>query len=272
MIPVITVHERTLPLAYEKALLGLYEKGMEVATDYDQPGDALSKDCTLLMVVDEPLAEPMIHRCFPGGLEDLEEYRQEVLDGIKDEFVRNTDDPDDHRWLYTYHQRIQDQLGMILDELARNPFTRRAQFTTWDREDDIHSEDPPCLQRGWYRCTKDDQGILYLNGHISMRSNDAFKANFMNMFAFVMLQKRLAEELGERLGCEVRVGQYTHFADSFHVYGKDLKDFESLFIRSVEKRTFENRTYTLEFCEPFFEEAQPKIKEKLVKLRQGRSR
>lgn len=269
MIPVIKIHEKTLAMAYEKALLALYENGMEVATDYDQPGDPHSKDCTMLIVVDNPLAEPMIHRCFPGGLADLEEYRQEVLDGIKDEFVRNPEDPDDHRWLYTYHQRIEDQLPMIVNELARNPFSRRAQFTTWDKDGDIVSEDPPCLQRGWYRCTKDEQGNLYLNGHISMRSNDAYKASFMNMFAFVMLQKRLAEELGSRLGCEVKVGQYTHFADSFHIYGKDLKDFENLFIRSVENRTFENRTYTLEFCQPFFEEAKQTIKEKVEQLRKG---
>ncbi len=269
MIPVITIHEKTLAMAYEKALLGLYENGMEVETDYDQPGDPLSKDCTLLMVVDSPLAEPMIHRCFPGGPEDLEEYRQEVLDGIKNEFVRDQSDPTDHRWLYTYHQRIKDQLPLIIEELARNPFSRRAQFTTWDQENDISSEDPPCLQRGWYRCTQDEQGILHLHGHISMRSNDAFKANFMNMFAFVMLQKRLADELSLKLGREVRVGQYTHFADSFHVYGKDIKDFVNLFIRSVEKRTFENRTYTLEFCQPFFEEAKPKIKEKIEQLRQN---
>ena len=90
------------------------------------------------------------------------------------------------------------------------------------------------------------------------------------MFAFVMLQKRLAEELSGRLNREVRVGQYTHFADSFHIYGKDLRDFENLFLRSVENRTFDNRTYPMEFCEPFFEEARPAIKEKIEKLRQGR--
>ena len=36
-----------------------------------------------MIVVQNPLAEPMIHCDFPGGLIDLQEYVLEVLEGIK---------------------------------------------------------------------------------------------------------------------------------------------------------------------------------------------
>jgi len=268
LIPVIKVEGRGLAEAYEKALIELYRHGMEIPTDYDKEGDKKSKDCTMIILVKEPLSEPMIHRCFPGGLEDLEEYRQEVLDGIKDEFVRNLNDPDDKRWLYTYHQRLSHQFPRVLAELARNPFTRRANMTTWLADSDIESEDPPCLQRIWLRCTQQDD-IKYLNMHVSMRSNDAFKASFMNMFAFIMLQKRFADQLSDILNEPVKVGQYLHMADSFHIYGCDLEQFEQLFLKSLKNRSFENRTYTYEFCKPFFEEAKAKIKEKIARMRDG---
>ncbi|MGI6706336.1 MAG: thymidylate synthase [Clostridia bacterium] len=266
MLPVLCVRGLGLAEAYEKALLTLYEQGTDLPTDYDKEGDPKSKDCTMIIAVEKPLSEPMIHRCFPGGLYDLEEYRQEVLDGIKDEFVRNPDDPKDHRWLYTYHQRLEKQIPLVLNELARNSFTRRANMTTWQAENDILSEDPPCLQRLWYRCTE-EKGRKYLNCNVSMRSNDAFKASFMNMFAFIMLQKRIAEELSRRLNEEISVGQYTHMADSFHIYGSDLPQFEKLFLNSIKNRSFEDRTYTLEFCQPFFEEAKVHIRQKLEQMR-----
>ena len=266
MIPVMRIQGKGLAETYEKALLALYENGIDLPTDYDKPGDRLSRDCAMLMIIEEPMSEPMIHRCFPGGFHDLEEYRQEVLDGIKDEFVRDQSDPDDHRWLYTYHQRIADQIPEVVDELARNPFTRRANMTTWHPHEDIVSEDPPCLQRLWFRCTQED--TLRLHCHVSMRSNDAFKASFMNMFAFIMLQKSIADQLAQRLNTPVGLGQYTHMADSFHVYGSDLPQFETLFLQSVQNRTFEQRTYTYEFAAPFFEEAKQGIAEKVQALRE----
>ena len=38
----------------------------------------------MIVTVHDPLAEPMIHRDFPGGFEELEEYVMEVCEGIKD--------------------------------------------------------------------------------------------------------------------------------------------------------------------------------------------
>ena len=104
-IPVVHVCETSLAAAYEKALIALYAGGVGFQTQYDKPGDPLSLDCTLNLTVLEPLSEPMIHKAFPGGIEDLREYVMEV-GGAKDHWVKNMNDPQDTRWEYTYHGRL----------------------------------------------------------------------------------------------------------------------------------------------------------------------
>jgi len=73
-IPVLCITEQSLAAGYEKALVALHEHGTRFKTQYDKPGDPLSLDCTLNLTVLDPLAEPMIHKAFPGGIEDLREY------------------------------------------------------------------------------------------------------------------------------------------------------------------------------------------------------
>ena len=104
-IPVINVSAPSLAEAYEKALVALYHNGIRFKTQYDKPGDPLSIDSTMNITVLEPLSDPMIHRAFPGGIEDLKEYVME-LTGLKDHWVKNINDPDDTRWEYTYHGRL----------------------------------------------------------------------------------------------------------------------------------------------------------------------
>ncbi len=86
-IPAITISERSLALAFEKALVSLYNKGTKFKTQYDKPGDPESLDCTLNLTVEEPESEPMIHAAFPAGIEDLKEYAME-LKGLKDNWIK----------------------------------------------------------------------------------------------------------------------------------------------------------------------------------------
>ena len=101
-----------------------------------------------------------------------------------------------------------------MDKLAATPHTRRAQAVTWKAWVDPDIEDPPCLQRIWFRILGD---TLICNVH--MRSNDAYKAAFMNMFAFVDLQRIVAERISEKIGRDVKVGRYVDITDSLHIYG-----------------------------------------------------
>ena len=72
---------KTLPDAYHGAIYALWMRGSDVpCPDWNTN----QKELSVTMVVEEPLAEPRISRLFVGGPSDLEQYRQEMLDGILD--------------------------------------------------------------------------------------------------------------------------------------------------------------------------------------------
>lgn len=282
-IPVLMISGRSLAEAWERSLLELWEKGCDIRTDYDTRGengkfvDPPSKDATMCVVVEDPASEPFIHRSFPGGLEDLEEYRQEVVEGIKDHWVRDAKDPSDKRWDYTYHRRlfcydiensgqIVDQIeDSIVTQLVRFPCSRRANAITWQPWRDQAAEHPPCLQSIWCRLMEDEKGVWRLNMNLRFRSRDAYDAAFMNMFALISLQEYISKRLSERLGKEVKLGRYVDWSDSYHIYGRRFDSFRNGFLKMVERRTFEERTWTREFAAPFFEEAKATISEKIKK-------
>ena len=402
--PVIKIEGETLPEVWEKSLLECWEKGIQVRTEYDKTGDPPSRDCTIIMEVISPFKEPRLHRAMPAGLADLEIYRQEVLLGVHDDWIK----PKEGKWEYTYHERLFNyevegrsinQVDYVVRSLSETPHTRRAQAVTWKAWEDANVHDPACfvadtqiatpngyvrveeikdgdevysydftlnrvvksvarkcfsktakklraftlsngdaitvtdehkiwckdrdlhvgwrrakditrdmkllfvtteqaalqtggawvkidnihkvqdetvvydfevsqpdhtivsgnivthncLQRCWFRIFKDN---LQLNVHL--RSNDAFKAAFMNMFAFTELQKMVAERIGQKTGKEIKVGKYVHIADSYHIYGSYYQDFQG-FLDTLKKRSFEERTWSTSFAEPFFEEGRKRL-------------
>ncbi len=268
----IHIVEDYLPFAWEKALIACWETGQNFPTEYDRPGDPNSRDVAALIHVTKPFAEPRIHRAFPGGLDDLEKYRAEVIYGVHNHWI----DPEAGKWEYTYHQRlfeydvpgagVFDQVAGAIEKLKQVPYTRRAQAVTWQVWNDMNIVDPACLQRLWFRIA---DGKLHMNIHI--RSNDAFKAGFMNMYAFTELQRMAAAEIG------VEPGEYMHIADSFHIYGSYFDEFEG-FLQTVKSRSAEQRVYTTDFAAPFFidgcdallaEEDMPADKKALVEQRKA---
>lgn len=274
-IPILKVEGKGLAEAWENSLLSLYENGCRIMTEYDRPGiDPPSIDATMIFTILDPLSEPMIHRSFPGGLEDLEEYRQEVLLGIKDHWVRDPNNPDDKRWEYTYHERIFryqvpgiegaiDQIEAVAQKLAKNPESRRVQAITWKAWEDLKCYDPPCLQSAWFRVLSDAEDTWKLNMNIRFRSRDAYEAAFMNAFALIHLQGLVANRISELAQRPVLLGRYVDISDSYHIYGRKISEFEDRFIKLVNSRTFEDRTWTREFAEPIFEEARVSIPDKI---------
>ena len=277
-IPVLMAEGECLAEAWEQSLIKVYNEGCDIKTEYDKPDDPPSKDCTMTVIIRNPLAEPMIHKDFPGGLDTLQEYVMEVLDGIKDHCVRDREaDVEDTRWEYTYHERLCcysvpgldqtfDQIEIIAEKLAVAPHTRRAQAITWQVWEDNECYDPACLQSIWCRLVAGDEGAWYLNTNIRFRSNDAYKAAFMNMFAFIRLQQRIAGRIRELSGMDVRLGRYVHQADSYHIYGAYFREFEERFIKALGRRSFEERTYRYEDVKFIMDEAIPGIKEKAKKM------
>ncbi|MGB7296592.1 MAG: thymidylate synthase [Candidatus Aminicenantales bacterium] len=264
LIPTLYVYGTTLPEAWEKAVLACWENGVAIATEYDRPGDPPSKDCTMMWVVEDPFLEPRIHRAFPGGLEDLEIYRQEVVDGVHDHWIA----PEEGKWTYTYHKRlfayeiegsVIDQISYVVDKLSQTGHSRRAQAITWNPKLDPPTYDPPCLQRLWCRLLPDGKDGFVLNMNTHWRSRDAYKAAYMNVFALTDLQRTIAGRIGERTGRPVRVGRYADLVDSFHIYGSYFEEFKG-FLTLIEKRSFADRTWPSEYAEPMFAEAREKLK------------
>jgi thymidylate synthase len=269
-IPVLHVRRRTLPEAWEHAVLNTWQHGTAVPTQYDKPGDPPSRDATVVIEINEPLGEPRLHRSFPAGLEELEIYVQEVVWGVHDAWIR----PDQGKWSYTYHQRLfaydviddfadspmggpsakrrfaaVDQIAAMVEQLAACGHTRRAQAITWMPTVDLGHAEPPCLQRVWCRLVEADEGVqhdgdvprLVMNTH--WRSRDGYKAAFMNIFALTTLQAEIARRLGERLGRRVELGRYVDVSDSFHIYGSYFREIERSFLPLMQQRPLAERTW-----------------------------
>jgi thymidylate synthase len=285
-IPVLFVEGQTLAEAYERALISLNLKGTRVATQYDKPGDPLSIDATMNITVHDPWADPMIHKAFPGGIEDLQEYVLE-LTGAKDHWVKNMNDPEDTRWEYTYHQRLKsygswrecagagsvqagpfaiDQIEKVISKLVEQPHTRQAQMITWMPNIDFDCYDPPCLQSLWYRLVFDREGTAWLNCNVRFRSNDAWGANFMNMFGFIQFNRQvIADEIARRSGKNVELGRLNWQADSYHIYGKSIAEAKARLFDRLQTTTFAERVFN--FRDPMirqiYEEARESALEKI---------
>jgi len=270
-IPVLYVEADCIARAWELSLLELHAKGCDLKTEYDKPDDPPSKDATMLITITDPLTEPMIHKDFPGGPLELQEYVMEVCDGIKDHLVRDPNDPKDTRWEYTYHQRLFkyevpslkpfDQIEIVCQKLAKTPHTGRAQAITWKVWEDNDCYDPACMQSVWCRLLEQG-GEPVLSMNVRFRSNDAYKAAFMNIFALVQLQQRMAARISELSGKKIAVGRYVHMVDSYHIYGSYFKEFEGRFLGAMGKRSFEQRSMRYADVKDMMEEAKPMILEK----------
>jgi len=101
-----------------------------------------------------------------------------------------------------------------------------------------------------------------LSMNVRFRSNDAYKAAFMNIFALVEMQRRIAARVSEISGRTVTVGRYCHMADSYHIYGSYFREFEARFLGAMSKRSFEQRTLHYADLRELMEEARPSILEK----------
>jgi len=264
-MPIFLVGE-SIPEVWEGSILELLDKGRRIPTQYDKEGDPPSWDDTAMLVVDNPMGDVRIHRWFPGGLVELESYRQEVVDGIHDHWI----DPSAGSWQYSYHERLfdytvptkesNDQIDYIVRTLKDCPYSRRAQAVLWKAWDDQGISDPCCLQRLHCRIV---DGKLVMNTH--MRSNDALRAAFMNMYAFTDLQREIADRLG------VPVGRYIHIADSYHIYGSCSKDVHNFKSYLLNRKDFEDRIFRLSDIQYMLGEAKELVAKSLqVELETGR--
>ena len=240
---------RSLPEAYHESLRILQESGeVTPCPDYN----TTQKELSMTLCVEEPLREPLISKLFIGGDKELEQYREEMLDGILDFEIERGN------WAYTYHSRMAEQLPFIERELRRNPDSRRAVIDVrdWKHDSAEGNENPACLQHLQFFIRG---GKLHLK--VLFRSNDACKAAYMNAFALIMLQKRVADAL------QVEMGSYTHRANSYHCYERDFPLLEG-YLRRLNSGEDVTYDYVGDW-EDMMAEARPEIAETVERLRRG---
>lgn len=217
----------------------------------------------MTFIVYNPLKDNMISKLSFCDPTSLEQYRQEMLDGILDFEI------DKENWVYTYHNRMAaypirtnhkidyaNQIQFVIDELRRNPYSRRAIIDIRDNSQDMYSDDPACLQNIQF-LIRDNK----LHMKVLFRSNDACKAAFMNAFALIMLQKYISDELG------IEVGTYTHRANSFHCYERDFEMLNG-YCNRIENSKLEDLTYSYyDDWKEQMEDAKEEIFQKVEALR-----
>lgn len=111
-----------------------------------------------------------------------------------------------------------DQIEKAIEQLKRNPQSRRVVLTMWSIEDLIKdSKDIPCNTTIYLKIRDNKLDITITN-----RSNDLYLGVPYNVFVFYLLQSYIAKELNLELGIQ------THFTDSLHLYEKNFVDVKKI--------------------------------------------
>lgn len=132
-------------------------------------------------------------------------------------FVDSTNLPEN--FSSSYGWKIKNQIPTIVEELKRNPDSRRAYINILLNSDKIILGKETTHE---FPCTIGIQFLLR-NGNtelvciVNMRSNNVWGVLPYDIYNFTRLQEYLAKELG------VLQGQYYHHVNSLHVYERDVE-------------------------------------------------
>ena len=125
-------------------------------------------------------------------------------------------DEDTGKFSYTYPERIGIQVPIIIRCLKKDPNTRRAWLSIWDRDDQFNLEPGkprvPCSLGYQFQIR---EGSLTL--HYIMRSCDLIKHWRKDVALAVMMMNHVAEKV------EVDTGTFYHTVFSLHAFAKDLE-------------------------------------------------
>lgn len=245
VIPTLHIVADNIPQAHYRATKAVFENGMEIRTQYDRKDkaenyiDPPSKDAKVLIEVKNPFNQPR----YPiASYCEIGEYIAEIL-GAKNHFVisfdrlrkeLNSGKLKATEWPYHYNQRLFsyplqngrtiNQIDTALEKLVKDPISRRAVASTSVPETDCSmEEDIPCLREVQLRCTEKDSAI-YLHMDTKWRSRDLFKAWSDNVIGLTFLQQELAFRLSEKMNREVKIGSYSDYSSSLHLYGQDINE------------------------------------------------
>lgn len=113
---------------------------------------------------------------------------------------------------YGWHWQQNDQISYVVDELNKNPESRRASISIYDAKNRHNFEnDTPCTYAINFSIR---EGRLQMC--VMMRSNDLWYGFCNDQYFFSKLQKLVAGMLA------LPVGSYYHFVNNLHIYNNFL--------------------------------------------------
>ncbi len=110
-----------------------------------------------------------------------------------------------------------DQIQYVVDEIRKNPFSRRLVVTAWEPGNAEKSKLPPCHYTFAFNVSADAENgrPRRLNCHLTQRSGDIALGIPFNLACYATLTQILAQEVG------LEVGQFAHTIVDAHIYCAD---------------------------------------------------
>jgi thymidylate synthase len=109
-----------------------------------------------------------------------------------------------------------DQIQYVIDEIKRNPYSRRLVVVAWEPGNAEVSKLPPCHYSFAFNVSADEKGNpAKLNCHLTQRSGDIALGIPFNMACYATLTQMIAQEVG------LELGQFGHTIIDAHIYCAD---------------------------------------------------
>lgn len=121
-----------------------------------------------------------------------------------------------------YGRRTVEQVANCVEILRADPLTRQAVISIWNEKDLTHVGDKPCTIFLQFLVREGSTGIMSLELHTHMRSQDVWLGTPYDVFMFTQLQHTVARDLG------LPAGQYVHHTTSLHIYERDIAATERM--------------------------------------------
>jgi thymidylate synthase len=259
----------TIARAHEFVVKALIEDGEEqnIETHPGKIEKTWEHHEPITIIVRTPWVQPMVSEACMFGYKFIDKYSSD--------FTKLTPPREDGMGaVYTYANRLFDypqvthdgsfiyrgngdgyginQIEQIIDRLAKNPESRRANAITWVPSIDGISNEPPCLQfthfmlrnctyewekldpkdtnvpktprefiraRDLKRVNVEDASLHYfLHARFPFRSHDMLSGYGANAVGLASLMVYVAQELQRRTGWDIGMGSLTTFSSSAHLY------------------------------------------------------
>ncbi|MCK5332722.1 thymidylate synthase [Candidatus Parcubacteria bacterium] len=152
----------------------------------------------------------------PNDSEHMKEYAPTVLSAFCPEGAA-----------YTYGSRMRshfgvDQVQVIIDEIKREKYSRRAVISLLDPKIDACSKNPPCLNHCWFRVQENKLHLI-----ATLRSNDMFDAWPENALVLRLLQNIVFKEIVQSYP-EIKLGNLVIHSLSAHIYDDSWEEAKNI--------------------------------------------